>query len=51
MLGWNQGCIESVETGSSPVTAVTAERDLTELFTNYTDFVGNGSNGTIHLSW
>ena len=35
-----------VETGSSPVTAVTAERDLTELFTNYTDFVGNGSNGT-----
>ena len=35
-----------VETGSSPITAVTAERDLTELFTNYTDFVGNGSNGT-----
>lgn len=35
-----------VETGSSPITAVTAERDLKELFTNYEDFVGNGSNGT-----
>ena len=25
------------ETGSSPITAVTAERDLTELFSNYMD--------------
>ena len=35
------------ETGSSPITAVTAERDLTELFSNYADLVGNGSNGTL----
>ena len=35
-----------VETGVAPITAVTAERDLTELFTNYAGFVGDGSNGT-----
>ena len=35
-----------VEAGA-PITAVTAERDLTELFTNYAGFVGdNGHNGT-----
>ncbi|MFS2517407.1 hypothetical protein [Bacteroides xylanisolvens] len=34
-----------VEAGD-PITAVTAERDLTELFTNYADFVGSGSDGT-----
>ena len=34
-----------VEAGD-PITAVTAERDLKELFTNYEDFVGDGSNGT-----
>ena len=35
------------ETGNSPITAVTAVRDLTELFTNYADFVGDGSDGTL----
>lgn len=35
-----------VEAGAT-ITAVTAERDLKELFTNYEDFVGdNGHNGT-----
>ncbi len=35
-----------VEAGD-PITAVTAERDLKELFTNYEDFVGNGSDGKL----
>ncbi|WP_211146488.1 MULTISPECIES: hypothetical protein [Bacteroides] len=36
------------ETGSSPITAVTAERDLTELFSNYKDLIGeNGNDGTL----
>ena len=35
-----------VEAGAT-ITAVTAERDLKELFTNYEDFVGDGSNGTL----
>ena len=35
-----------VEAGD-PITAVTAERDLKELFTNYEDFVDNGSDGKL----
>lgn len=31
----------------SPISAVTAERDLTELFSNYADLYGNGSDGTL----
>ena len=34
------------ETGT-PITAVTAERDLTELFSNYAELYGNGSDGTL----